>query len=111
MTEFLSNEGRLSPLAEGAPLILSPDEARMKLQGLGFSLDHFNVLLAGNENSDHFVYALAVISSGTETRNINDVYHDLYPETEKAHLTAADVEADHASQRAWEAIQPSLKEK
>jgi len=112
MTELLiNNDNRLSPLVGDMSHMISPEEARIKLLGLGYDEKYFDALLGGKEVSSHYVHALAVIAFGNGPRDLTDVYHESYPESEKAHLTLNDVEADIASQRAWEEFSPQIKEK
>jgi hypothetical protein len=87
---------------------LTPDEATKRLENLGYTPDTWDAMLADTTGS-HFTRSLVTIARGEKSRDINEVYHELYSPSEKEHVTSADIEAARNADLAdvqgkWEAF-------
>jgi len=101
--ETIDLSSRLASHGATAYSVYTPQSAHDRLIALGYSDSAiYGSLLSGKEQSSHAIHALAVIATGQQNRDLNDVFHQLYPPSEKAHLTEADIKADTAADQAYD---------
>ncbi len=97
MTNILTNKSfEQEPHENPDDFTVSPYDARAKLLSLGYTPDKWDAMMRDTVGS-HFTRALVTIAYGDQPRDINEVFHELYPTTEKAHMTEGDRLADRHS--------------
>lgn len=110
--EFLDEQ---SSISSSTRFTYSPEFAQQRLESLGYSSkeDIDRILSNGAKGSSHEVYALAVLANLPEPKDMNTLYHELYP-GEKQAETYSDIQANGAADQAaqegrWEQFMESTK--
>lgn len=105
MPESLSTIDAATVQEYPTTFLFTPEAARAKINDLSGNNEKFDnekfdqILKGGPEGSSHQLYALAIIANQDKPRDLNDVYHELYPH-EKQAGTSADIEASQLAEAA-----------